>query len=906
MRFGLILVTLLLGSQAWAMVSTDVEPGLNMCGPTDFVAIASSECVRNFNLSRMNDQSSDEARDHYLRFQYNQVCDCLKSENSSLISSAVREISNNTDFNRILNVARADTCRRFEAVHGVVQQDLTFYFQGEESLEFHRRINVEARETSEQAAICHREEGDSDAAHENDVLEDTSTPQACIPPRNFRAFMKTPQYDALFEFVRMNPESQHPRNWNYDHIRRELIRLTGDVNMGGAGYSAIFDSDSNVLAGKSPEERNEIRRYAEQLRFLKYNPVFKYVMMLDSRAEGSSGVQALQTNMLTAFRNSLNSGMSRNCHTDGNPHSCKDSYFKNKSYEDLESAIKGAIDPSAFQEGELLGKILELNARDASQFKVNQEAAPQLNQILMDLPVDENLCQDSSFIASADSSVPNERCTRTLGLACGLVEQIGPSINRRRFSHPRTTPVIDALELSSESGDLSHFNTEICTKAHPPRNGRGAHKTYVDYEREICRQDPRCENGVAKPGERQNILAEFLEAYNTGNDDLRYFFRKTKIVYAPPGSSRFVSSGGRITDAIGNFNVDIPTGSSSSRAVARSAASSESASGSTTPSPLQDFSFNQNGQPQVPFIPSTAAITPSSDASSAFGEEPAELENARLERDQRQAAFDTKEADLARAREEGANQERLLQLQRELSDLRAAQVESNTRYQQLLQDYTRRSNERQVAQAPAASPSAPEATSGPAVSRAPAAASVAPVLAPRQITPDVPQSQNTGAISGGAGFSGAGVGGVGSAAALAGARSSGNYNAALSERYSTRESGGDVSLRVSSTSTGGSRLEVPVSGEVYGLVLRGNYDALGASVRDQLSRATGDGAVFIEVQSQTDSRESTELVALREGEEIKFYSLEEYQRRQARPAARAPASDRASLPDLVNLLGTEN
>ena len=876
------------------LTSADFEPGNNVCGITDFSQIMGSDCVRNFSLEELSTKTSERARTRYIRSQFQEACECLSSreKDKSLMSGAVSAIAADTNYAAIIAAAQENTCKKFEAVHGVVQADLSFFFPADK--EFLRSAGVESRETREQASVCHEEETEEAEDRHNDrthnVLSDDSSTQACIPSRNFRAFMKTPQFDDIFSYLKTDNTSLQRTSWDYNEIRKNLAELTENLDLKGQGYGAVFEDGNPVLAGLSNNQISQIRLYLEQLRFLRYNPVFKYVMMLDPELPA---VQSQQTKMLEAFRNVIVSGVDPECFSDGNPHSCKDSFLRNHSYNDIEEALVGSLDPVAFGEGGLLNRILERNAQEASEQQVNIEATPALYQAFVNLPVDEGLCRASGLLAGFDSPEINDRCTRTMGLACGLLNRLPR--NYQDYKANRSSPLIDALELSSEEQERAAFNNEICGKAWPPRRGGGPSLTYGQYEARICQnpREPRCEGGQVREGERQSILADYLNDYQTENQDLQYFFKKTRVTYATPAESRYISSGGRVVDAFSNFNVDLPSDWNSRTRTASPSNTTSGSSGAAAQAPRdqQEFNFASAAQAAIPFVPSSSPLSSPIMSTAVFDEESPELREARLEREQRESAVSNKEAELAQAREEGANQERLRSMERELAALRSSLEESGQRYEQLLNSIAKKTEaQAQNAQRTTASSEgaqAPvQARSNTTQSSVQSQASVrAPVPEVNSAASNVSSVQGQNFATGGSNFGG---GSVSAGASSAAAQS---YNAALADRYRGNERGSEPSLIVRGSTAGASDVKIPVSSEVFSQVRSGDYEQLAASFRSQLGSEATAGTYYLEVQSQSNNSEKTQVIAvIVEGEPV-FYTVDQYAALQrTESSGRAPAS----------------
>ncbi len=894
------------------LTATDIDPNNNVCGVTDFTDIMNSDCVRNFNLALLSNQTTERDRNTYVRNQFQNTCQCLASENTSIMGGAVSAIGEDINYARIVEAAREDTCRKFEAVHGIVQDDLTLLFPSDP--EFLRNIRVESREVSEQASVCHEEESEQSLIHEraHEIQVDNSSTVACIPSRNFRAFMKTPQFDDIFSYIRNDRDSQRRESWNYNDIKRKLADLTQDFDLKGQGYGAVFEDGNPVLEGIPQEKVREIRLYLEQLRFLRYNPVFKYTMMLNPE---NPGVATQQTRMLEAFRNVIISGVDPNCFNDGNPHSCKDSFLRNKSYDNLEQAFASSLDPSAFQQGGLLTRILEQNATEASEQQVNIEATPALYDAFLKIPVDESLCRATGFLNGVPSSQIDDRCTRTMGMACGILGRLPR--NYREYRENRSSPLIDALELSSEDQEREAFNQEICNKAWPPRRGNGPSLSYTQFEARICgnAREPRCENGQVREGERQNILAQYLEEYQTENEDLRNFFRKTRMTYVTPAQARYISGGGRVVDAFNNFNVDLPSDwNSRTQSSTRSTASSSTGSTQTQTPDQQSFNFASAAQTQTPFMPSSSALSAPITSAVNFEEESTELREARIDREQREEAFENKESELARAREEGANQERLRSMERELASLRSALEDSGRRYERLLQDVANRAEQpaasRNVAGADAAVPQTPTPARTTSGGGAISPSSQTFVRAP---TPDLTPAVSNVAPASGQNFSpGSASFGSGGVSAAASASAAQALNSALADRYLVQERGSESSLVVRETSLRGSNVRIPVPGEIFSQVREGNYDQLEQSVRSQLGASASAGTYYLEVQSQNDSAAKTQIVAVIGEGGSRFYTLDQYSALQnlqsegRRPASVTEGERSATLLDLQGTLAPGN
>lgn len=891
------------------------SPNPNICPIEDdsfLNEIFGSGCLAKLDLTGLSDQPTAQQRFLLIDSKVKETCDCVANpvEDTNTLNALLGRVQNQLSSEQVHERLDEENCNRARVRAIDLASDFAFIFNGSTATDRAKFLGqvLEGSTSSDgkvsqheaiHAASSGEEQADSHACaifpispqEITQEFTDESSPENCISRNRFNGFRKVPQYNDIFRFFREN-ESTNPAQWSYTAIKRELSELSRNVAITPPNYNIIYDPASQTTLGGYKDlgqaEQARIRQLTEQLRFLNANPALKFFFndgdTKDAEAEKRRG-------LLTQLRNHFNSNTSSRCHRNSNPHTCKDEYLGRSSLGEMIEILQGTMGNEA-----LVTKLI-----DASDEAIEQEAQSDPNNELYNYYSRVNFSAETCSDLTTPGGI--EQCTNQVGLACLLKKEIPPNHFRTELQN-LPSPLVIALENSNT--DLNHFNRQICQRSRPhPKTG--ILENFSDFDRRTC--------GVPRRANCPNIsvnVARYLEEYAPNeNPDLIQYLKNSDGFSLSANEVDIVvrtsrnSGGSRVRDALGNFNVDLP-GSSDSRS--RSISRGESAQPIEAPSQSgepQNFSFSPA---QSPFMASPAAMSVPGLFPSNPIDETSELSEARLERDQQEAKLTDKEAEYARARQEGASEERLRQTERQITELRTALAESGQKYQQLLQDLAKKSEEpaRSTAERNEAAPVENQASPV----RAPAAvtsATQAFASAGRPSALDAPLSQATNVGSTVVPFSSGGVSGAGSGSASASAASAQNYNSALNDKYLGNGSRGEASLRVTTAQTTGARIEIPVSSEVYGLVMGGNYEALTDSVRRQIGQASSDQPVFIEIQSTANSRQTTELVALREGSGFQFLTVEQYNEIQGRtlraPAAVVPSADCLNAQRLSELQG---
>lgn len=890
---------------AFADGSHDVEPSAHRCNfDPNWFGIFQSSCIQNLDLRfDATNMSRPESRDQQLINSLRTTCSCINRENTSLMKSLVEEVSSHVRYEAIVANSTDLACQDLSRASTVLREDLSYYFPANhpQGSEINQRLHVRSSRLANEEQLCERRggrrgagvSGANDSARTSQIYADNSTPENCLGTRNLRAFFKVPQFDDIYNFIARSPQAEDPNSWNVNVIRGELARLSASLRLpDNAGYNVVFDSTAQIWEGVSDEDRRKIRLYTAQLQFLKANPVLSNIMKLNSANRPE--VLQKQRQMLQRIKTTVSSGFDQRCLTDGDVHSCKTSFLANHSFDDLQTALRDAFIQESSSEDGIFNLLIQENENGALR-TYDTHSNQGLVGAVLEIGFDENTCKNTMFNLDENSTdSASEDCVKKLGFTCGALEKIPTQIDLS--SRPPSSDLLRKIDGSSDQLEYDVFNREICQTAHPARRGSRS-ESYVQYEARICARsnEQRCQNGQAREEMRQLILADYLAEYNTGNDDLMHFFKKSPMVYFSRADARAISSGGRVVDAFSNFNVDLPSGWNTRNRTASTSGNSQgntSASQTSFRDQQQDFNFAPlGGQSQASFMPSSSAFSSPVTAPVTFEEETAELRDARVDREQREAAVVNQEAALARAREEGANQERLRSMERELASLRSSLEDSGRRYERLLQDFTKRSQQ----PASASSVASSEGAQAPAAARTTSAVTSAPSAQTfvRTPAPEVAQApSNIAPISGGgqAVSSGRASFGTGTASA-ASASAAAAANSALADRYSTDRSA-DASLVVRGNNTFGSNVQIPVSSEVFSQVRSGNFEQLKATVRSQFGSNATAGTYYLEVQSQTNPNEKTQVIAVIGENGPEIFTPAEYALLQAQGSSsgRAPAS----------------
>lgn len=915
-RFAILFILVIFsGGSVHADESHNLEPNANVCSfDSNWFQVFQSSCVQGIDLSNAARAERPESRNQIVLDQLRSTCNCIKNENTSLIQGVVEDISKNIRYESIVADSKTQACRDLVSANLELREDLSYYFPADhpQRREINQRFNVRSTRLDNEERLCEKssfvKENGIQFKRTSEIYADNSSPTSCIGSRNLKAFFKVPQFNDVFNFLSRSPAAEEPSSWNVDVIRNELARLTMNISLPDeVGYNVVFEDNQAIWGNTSAEDRAKIRLYTAQLQFLKANPVLRNIMKMNNvnRPE----ITQRQRDMLKRFKSTVASGFDQRCLASSDVHSCKTSFLKNHSFEDLQAALRDAFIQESSSEDGVFARLMEENENSAFRAFDQQNRSGLIGSVL-ELGFDENTCKQSMFSLDENpSGSGSELCMNKLGFICGAMEKMPAEIQVANI--PPSSDLLRKIDFSNDQLENEAFNKSICETAYRSRDNRRT-ETYVQYESRICARgnEPRCENGQAKEQMRQLILADYLAEYNTGNDDLMYFFKKSPMTYFSQADQRAISSSGRVTDALGNFNVDLPPGWNTRTQTASRTDSSSAGSASASSSQngairdQNDFNLSPAGQTQVPFMSSSPISSSPISSPAPLFNEPEDVRDARLERDQRESAVASQEAELARAREEGASQERLRSMERELASLRSSLEESGSRYEQLLKELSKKPSapvapapERSIASAAEASSSA-AGRSQTNVVNSPSAAigrGVVPDIGPSSVTNSPSQGQQ---LSSGGSF-GAGVGSAG--ASLSSAASQ-NYNAALNDRYLSNSSGADTSLVVSASRGISSRVEIPVSREDFTRLQSGGLESASAQIRSAIENSVAEAPVYL-------VSDSSQLVAFQDNGKTEILPLVEYQRRfsPGRSIASEPETARsATLQDLQGTLETGN